>query len=338
MCLKFQVSSRTMPLEKREDVTRRLQELSDATWSLSILRVLVERGLIARLASSLAPADLEGPDALPAGLARPVLDLLVAQGLVERDGERFRAAPGLAPLLEGSGLVWLRADLRTSLLQSHLLVEAARRGALELGWSFTDPEVLQAQGDYSVGMFDILEKAVLPGLGDLHGRFRTGGAAMLDVGAGVAGISIALCRGYPSLRMVALEPAPAPLALARENVARAGLADRIELRAERVEAIDDESAFDLIWLPQMFLPDAVLGAALPRLRRALKPHGWLLTISLSPAAEGVSAAAARLRNVLYGGGTRTPERLLEVLGAAGFSGRAQPGPGSITLIVAPRPA
>jgi ubiquinone/menaquinone biosynthesis C-methylase UbiE len=53
----------------------------------------------------------------------------------------------------------------------------------------------------------------------------------LDVGAGTALIPIALCERAPRLAVVAVDLAENMLALARANVARAGLTDRIELRA-----------------------------------------------------------------------------------------------------------
>ena len=56
----------------------------------------------------------------------------------------------------------------------------------------------------------------------------------LDVGTGTALIPIAMCRRAPALGMVAVDLAEHMLARAKENVARAGLADRIELR--RIDA------------------------------------------------------------------------------------------------------
>ena len=63
-----------------------------------------------------------------------------------------------------------------------------------------------------------------------------------------------MCRLFPTVRAVGLEPAQAPLALARRNVAGAGLEDRIELRGQRVEELADEEAFDVAWLPRASCP------------------------------------------------------------------------------------
>jgi ubiquinone/menaquinone biosynthesis C-methylase UbiE len=57
---------------------------------------------------------------------------------------------------------------------------------------------------------------------------------VLDVGTGTAQIPIELCRQSPAPHVVAIDLAEHMLALARTNVERAGLADRIRL--ERVDA------------------------------------------------------------------------------------------------------
>ena len=108
----------------------------------------------------------------------------------------------------------------------------------------------------------------VPGLLD---RLGSEAGAFLDVGAGVAAVSIAMCRQYPAIRAVGLEPASAPLELARRNVAAAGLNERIELRDRRVEELDDEAAFDVAWLPASFLPADTLATALGTVHRALRP-------------------------------------------------------------------
>jgi len=52
---------------------------------------------------------------------------------------------------------------------------------------------------------------------------------VLDLGVGTAQIPIALCRGLPDVRIVAVDAAESMLAVARDNVAAAGLDGRIEL-------------------------------------------------------------------------------------------------------------
>jgi ubiquinone/menaquinone biosynthesis C-methylase UbiE len=58
----------------------------------------------------------------------------------------------------------------------------------------------------------------------------TGANPVLDLGTGTAQIPIELCRQSPGPRVVAVDLAEHMLALGRENVKRAGLTERIELR------------------------------------------------------------------------------------------------------------
>jgi ubiquinone/menaquinone biosynthesis C-methylase UbiE len=64
--------------------------------------------------------------------------------------------------------------------------------------------------------------------------FWGGRGSVLDVGTGTAQIPIALCRQAPHFRVVGIDLAEHMLQVGRENVTRAGLAERIRL--ERVDA------------------------------------------------------------------------------------------------------
>lgn len=57
---------------------------------------------------------------------------------------------------------------------------------------------------------------------------------LLDVGTGTAHIPIELCRRHPTIRVTAIDLAESMLAVARANVRRANLEDRVRL--ERVDA------------------------------------------------------------------------------------------------------
>jgi SAM-dependent methyltransferase len=121
-------------------------------------------------------------------------------------------------------------------------------------------------------------------------------------------------------------------------VQEAGLAARIAVRQERVEDLRDEKAFDLAFLPQMFLPEAALQGAMERIFRSLRPGGWLLVAVLSPEGRGTISAINRLKNLLWGGGVRDVNHLRPRLGAAGFDPVIRaPGGHSLRMICARRP-
>ena len=172
------------------------------------------------------------------------------------------------------------------------------------GWSYTDVRLLESQGAESATFPAALHDQIAPGLGDLAGRLGEPNARFLDVGVGVAGLSIAMCERWPSLTVDGLDPWAPALELARRSVAAAKLAERISLRAQRVQELDDSGAFDLAWLPAAFLSADVMPVALERVTAALRPGGWLLLAMYRGRGE-LGMALARLRTVRSGGAALT---------------------------------
>ena len=75
-----------------------------------------------------------------------------------------------------------------------------------------------------------------------------------------------------------------------------------------IEGVD---AFDLLWVPQLFLLEPVLAQARPR-------AGLLMPI-LTNSDTGVSGAVTDLRNLMSGGGTLSAQAASTMLQTAGFS-------------------
>jgi len=122
-------------------------------------------------------------------------------------------------------------------------------------------------------------------------------------------------------------PPNATIAMARDTVRTAGLADRIELREQGAEDLADEGRFDLAWVPSVFIPGQALSAVLERVARALRPGGWLLLAFANPGSDPLAAALTRLRTVLWGGADTSSDEVEESLARAGFAEvKALPGP------------
>lgn len=235
----------------------------------------------------------------------PALDA-VADTLGAAEAIRAADHAALGPLV---------AELRTfALLNARLLFEAADA----CDWTHTDARVLQAAGDASSGFAARLRQTIAPALDGLAARLASPDARFLDIGCGVAALSIGMAREWARLRITGIDSLPAALQRAQCNVAAAGLSERIELRHQLAEAIDDRDAFDLVWLPGAFLPQTAIVAALPRVLNALRPGGWLIMAHFKPADTPLAAALVQLRAALFGGNVLGVELTASRLQVVGF--------------------
>jgi SAM-dependent methyltransferase len=153
--------------------------------------------------------------------------------------------------------------------------------------------------------------------------------AALDAKAGDVALEPALdARLYPSLRIVGIDVFEPALRLARENVARAGVGDRVTLRAQGAEQLDDDRAFDLAWIPSLFMPEPILPAAVERTHRALRPGGWLVFVTTNvDGRDPLQAAFWRFTTTMFGGPCWSAAEGEALLRAHGFSDvRALPAP------------
>jgi predicted O-methyltransferase YrrM len=132
-------------------------------------------------------------------------------------------------------------------------------------------------------------------------------------------MSIEMARLWPALRIVGIDPWAPALSIAAERVAAAGLADRIELRHQAGEQLADIEAFDLAWIPSVFVPEAAIDAVVRRVRAALRPGGWLLFPMLRADGDPLAASLARLRTAMFGGFAAVPERIQGLLREHGFA-------------------
>jgi SAM-dependent methyltransferase len=226
------------------------------------------------------------------------------------------------------------AEIRLTFLQGvKLLYEATRRS----GWTYTDPDILMAAGETSAGFVGALKQTIAPRLQGLVARLETSGS-FLDIGIGVAGLSIAMARTWLALRIVGVDVWGPSVALARENVRAAAMEDRIEVRQQSAEDLSDVNAFDLAWIPIAFVPAAALPASLRRVHRALRSGGWLLLGMVNPGVDPLAGSLARLRTALWGGALLVPTDVETMLRQAGYVDvQLMPAPpGAVAAMIAAR--
>ena len=249
------------------------------------------------------------------------------------------SALGASAALEGASATELRAamaPIRAFALLNAKLLSASGRVP---GWTHAEDDILQSLGGMTHGLVGALRADISSMLDGLGPRLQARDAAFLDVGVGVARLSIEIAQAFPQLRIVGVDPWPPAIALARENVATADLGGRIELRAIGGEQLDEDSAFDLAWIASVFMPPAVVPAVVAAVRRALKPGGWaLLALSRPSSGDPVADAVWGFRIASFGGATMTSSEACALLRQAGYTeARMLPTPpGAVTALVAGR--
>lgn len=234
-----------------------------------------ELGLFEALADS--PTTVDGLAArvgLTRRAARISADAMVALGLLEREGDSYRNSVEAAQFLAGRG----PADLRPFLRFWDRISYPAWQGlasALAIGPSsqiFDLDDELQAIASAGIEAVLAGPAHALPYAYDFSGHRR-----LLDVGGGTGSWSVAAAQSNPHLRATVLE-LPVVVGFARERIASAGLADRLDVVAG--DAADEPlpDGYDVLlaanlvhyWSPEQNQ------AFLRRARAAVEPGATLL--------------------------------------------------------------
>lgn len=126
-------------------------------------------------------------------------------------------ALGINGMTEGASAADLKqmlAEIRFNmLLDAKLLFDTTR----SLAWTHTETEILQVGGAVSAGFADALTHTIVPRLDGLSQHLESPEGSFLDVGVGVAGLSISMAHLWPSLNVVGIDPWAPSLVLARER-------------------------------------------------------------------------------------------------------------------------
>jgi len=256
--------------------------------------------------------------ALATALGRPQLadgdpagDVLAAAGLAERSASGWALSEPFGPLARPEHIAMMREQLISALGQAAAI---AARGAGQ-GWDGNSDDVLLAAGRLSVARgLGRNFRTYIDTTPELAAAFDVC-PVIIDVGVGVAAGACAMCEGLPEARVIGLDVNARSLALARELVAAKGLSDRIELRLQGVEELQDQGVASLAHLPVRFIPRPALTEAVNRLFRALRP-GSLLFVSGIPGDK--VAAIDRWQAYNVGGSTVSLDECTAILTAAGF--------------------
>ena len=228
-------------------------------------------------------------------------------------------------------------------MQAHATIRATLRQALDLaehprrseGWNFDDPVLLNGQGRSSM----VISRMIC----GFAGREETVGASLsaegarfLDVGSGAGWISIAMARAFAGLKVDGIDIHAPALAVARQNLAETGLNERISFHERDVLDAADMGPFNSIWLPLMFLPDAVARQAITILADRLTPGGYLFVGNFRLSEDALPSALARLQATRAGGRVWEATELRALGEAEGLVQVGDAGAGTGVMVLAMR--
>jgi release factor glutamine methyltransferase len=121
--------------------------------------------------------------------------------------------------------------------------------------------------------------------------------AIADVGTGSGIIAVCLAKNLPTSRVTAIDVSPAALAVAQENAAKHGVAERIDfIVSDLFAAVPAEGQFDFIVSNPPYVTTAELAQLAPDVRK-FEPHLALLAgpQGTEVIARLIPQAAERLR-------------------------------------------
>lgn len=227
---------------------------------------------------------------------------------------------------EDAALAFIRSFFRQA---ADLLENPAR----DPGWVYDDPLILQSQGRASRIVVRSIAAAAAEDP-DLK-RVVEGEGRLLDIGTGVGWLAIEAARTWPGMRVTGIDIYEPALKLARENVQASGLGDRVELRTQSVEAIEEPEGYSLIWFPGPFIPYPLVRPSIERIMGALMPGGFIV-FGYFGAQTPLAEALTDLRVVRSGGHPWTAPAITDLLAEAGFVSIRVVAPKSLAVLVVGR--
>ncbi len=221
--------------------------------------------------------------------------------------------PGLLNGVDRAQQASVLAHISTQLRQSLDFLENPSRPP---GWHHDDPVVLDSQGKSSRPIVRRIQSIAAKRPSLAAALKRPGN--FLDVGTGVGWIAIEAAQTWPNMQITGIDIWEPSLELARRNIAASGMAERISIRMQSLEKLDDNNCYDLVWLPSPFIPEEVIYRSLDPIFRALAPGGTLIFALFEVPTEPIQKALASLGIVRMGGHPWQCDQIESLLTGTGY--------------------
>ena len=309
------------------DFARRIDEMMAGYRGAMILAAANRTGIFAALGEGgLTPAETASRLGLDERAVDIVLRALTASGLLDRRGEEFSLAPEAGPYLlpdspqTKASIIGHNQTMMKSWIQ---LPDVLRTGRPAHVPERTEEELQ----DFILGMENVSRSSSR----EVAERIDLSGARwMLDVGGGPGTAALTFAGRNPALQCVVCD-LPLPLEIAAEQIAAAGLGDRV--RCAPMDFLTDElppagggQGYDLIYVSNiihMLEADQTL-ALFRKCRDAAAPAGRILVkdFFLEDSRTEPAMAAQFSVNMLVateGGKSYTRTETVALLESAGFA-------------------
>jgi SAM-dependent methyltransferase len=180
------------------------------------------------------------------------------------------------------------------------VLKAYRTGG-GVGWSEFGRELAEMQGNFNrPWLLADFAQAYLPSIPDVHARLQGDPPArVLDVACGVAWSSIAIAQAYPRVHVDALDLDAASIDIARENVDRMALGDRVKVELRDARDPGVAGPYDLAVIIEAVHDLAQPVEVLAGVRERLAPGGTLI-IADERTNDAFSAPGDEVERLLYG--------------------------------------
>jgi 2-polyprenyl-3-methyl-5-hydroxy-6-metoxy-1,4-benzoquinol methylase len=271
---------------------------------LGFYRLLAQRG-------PLTPPSLAAASGTAPRYAREWLEQQAVTGLLEvadlsqePDARCYRLRPGVAEVLADPDqltyLAPLARQLAAAARQLPALARACRSGD-GVPWAVYGADMRESEADLNrPGYLHLLATDWLGAQPEGRQRLLASPPARVaDIGCGAGWSCIGMARGYPLLRVDRYDLDPASVALARHNIAAAGLADRVHVYHLDITTTTDPGPYDLVTAFECLhdMPHPV--PALAAMRRLAGRAGTVL-IADEKAARQFTSPGDDLERLLYG--------------------------------------
>lgn len=256
-------------------------------------------------ASPQTPESLAEVTGASTRYGREWLEQQAMSGFLLRDGDSYSLAPGAAEVLCRPGTtLWLAPMMRDFAAAAALWSRIADAVASGSGLTLKDfgPDMIEAQADLNAAQLlenlpDVWLETALP---HLHARMDAGEPVRVaDIGCGGAWAAISLARRFPSVAVDGYDVDPPTVELARANVEREGLRDRVKILNHDVATGTRTQPYDLVMafecIHDMSAPVDVLAG----IRRMVRPDGHVLIADLA-GAEEFAPDGDPIQRALYG--------------------------------------